>query len=124
MATNDSDFAPPLSALSVQNPVTATTSSSVTTTTLINGVTGRVSAVDVPVSGSGYTVSHLGTGQYQITFTTPFVAAPLLFLTSVAGATNQFGFTTTTTQAEVAVFNTITGAGIDSVFDFLAIAVQ
>jgi len=121
MAVNDSDFAQPLSALSVQNPVTVSTSVSVSGAGA--NITGKVSGAGAIISGTGFTVAHPATGQYTITFTVAFSVAPIVLAMPLAGAVNELATAPTTTGCSIAVFNTITGAGIDEQFDFVAMPV-
>lgn len=46
-------------------------------------LTGEISAAGAITQGTGFTVAHPGVGIYDITFTTPFSAAPAAFITPI-----------------------------------------
>jgi hypothetical protein len=49
-------------------------------------ITGNVGPDGQVVDGTGFTVTHLSTGRYLITFTTPFPATPTVLVTKVYGS--------------------------------------
>lgn len=75
------------------------------------------------IGGEGFgTASHPGTGQYTITFTTPFGDAPIVTVTPVGDA-NILGATgiPTTTSVDIFLYTANTGARVDQQFAFIAI---
>lgn len=86
-------------------------------------VDGQVSATGTIVLGTGYSVSHGSTGNYTVTFTNAFAAAPIVVV-SIADATNQNGQISvngvTTTGFNVSAFDA-TGTLANRVFNFIAI---
>lgn len=121
MADNDSDFAQPLAALSVQNPVTVTTSSSVTVAAFAGTVAGIVAAAGTITAGTGFTVARTGTGAYTVSFSTAFSATPVVIVTC-AGGVDGAAATGPVSASSVGVSTFITNTGVfaDEPFHFIA----
>lgn len=87
------------------------------------GLTGTINADATTAAGSGFTCVHTATGEYTITFTTPFSVAPLVVVTGVgAGFTSQsWGVSASTTG--VVVYGQTGGIGpTNQAFNFYAAA--
>lgn len=93
------------------------------TSTRINGVTGKVSGAGAIVAGTGYSVVRSSAGTYVVTFTATLSAIPVV----VANCQSSTLITTpdTITASSFQVFvSTSGGTGTDSAFDFIAIVPQ
>lgn len=104
------------------------TSASLGTGTLVSGeqrlrlVRGEVSAAGAVVNGGGFTSVQTGVGAYTVTITSPFLAVPVLALSTAAGGIN---ITANAVGAfSVLNFNTATGAALNSGWHFLAIGLD
>ncbi len=69
-------------------------------------VTGQVDSTGAINAGTGFTVNKTGTGVYDITFGTPFVAAPIVLASATTNnivavtASSTTGFTATAFSAD------------------------
>ncbi|MDE2469326.1 MAG: hypothetical protein KGL35_11430 [Bradyrhizobium sp.] len=87
-------------------------------------ITGQVSSTGTILAGTGFTVNHTGTGQYTITFATPFAAPPIGFATAVSNQAYNLNPGTTATAYLVQFRAPSTGTLTDTAFDFACIAVE
>lgn len=83
-------------------------------------IRGSVSSAGAILEGSGFTVSHRGTGLYLVTFNTAFSDAPTVLGSAGAGRTFSAG-NLGTTSADIATQSTTTGSTADAQFHFIAI---
>lgn len=84
-------------------------------------ITGRVSAAGAQVAGSGFTVAHIATGHYQITFTAPFAAIPVVLVTGEGTTFTSDSWTVEPALGTVDVFCQVGGIGpTDQPFAFTA----
>jgi hypothetical protein len=104
-------------------------SSGVSTPASASMITGIIPAAGTtPTAGSGFTYTHTnGTGIYVFTFNTAFANTPVILLSS--SGTRVSGQTATYTAVSATGFtanlwNTITEAGQDAAFNFIAEAVS
>jgi hypothetical protein len=89
-------------------------------------IRGRVNADGTARGGSGFSVTHVATGHYVITFDTAFADPPAVLLTvaDTAGGISvkhYQGYPTTTTEVHVNVYNADASANVDAAFDFQAL---
>jgi len=97
----------------------------------VNGlrmITGVVNSDGTIASGPGFTVSKLGTGDFQITFTTPFAALPVV-LASITGASITMPAVISTQVfntwlAEIHIYSSVNGSTLDNPFGFTAIGLK
>jgi hypothetical protein len=83
-------------------------------------IRGSVSSTGAILEGTGFTVSHRGTGLYLITFNTAFSDAPSVI--GSCGAARFFSAGSfTVTSADVATQSGSTGSSADAPFQFIAI---
>jgi hypothetical protein len=79
---------------------------------------------NAPDSGSGFTVTHLETGHYKVTFNTPFASRPTLTATQNSGS-GTFAFAivdaTTVSSAEIYFFRPTGPELLDTGFNFIAV---
>jgi hypothetical protein len=88
-----------------------------------NVITGIVDATGAPISGTGFTVVHVGTGLYTINFTSPFANAPAVIATAFpATAANRVVAITATavSSAGLALYQSNTNTLTDTGFMFQA----
>lgn len=84
-------------------------------TTILPGVSGKITSAGTITSGTGFSVSAHTTGNYTITYTTAFSATPLVIVTLAVpllfykSAESASGFTLTAQTAS----GTFTDAGFD-----------
>jgi hypothetical protein len=88
-------------------------------------VSGIFSTTGAIVAGRGFTVVHNGTGDYTVTFDTPFNVRPAIALgvgTTSGAIVAKMSSATTPTVAlfRVAVFISTSGANADSEINFIA----
>ncbi len=88
-------------------------------------IRGVVSPAGAIFTGSGFTVSHDGPGQYTLTFNTAFAGPPAVTLTCDTGGVTAHFFAQTegvhASSAGVRIKSTNTGSDIDGFFHFIAI---
>lgn len=83
-------------------------------------IRGSVSSTGAILEGTGFTVSHRGTGLYLITFNTAFSDAPSVI--GSCGAARFFSAGSfTVTSADVATQSGSTGSSADAPFQFIAV---
>lgn len=82
-------------------------------------VTGYVTPTGTIISGTGFTVAVLGAGDYQITYTSPFAAAPVTFATVVGAVAYMRSNAISASQVEL-----LTSDGVSHQFQFVSIATQ
>lgn len=82
-------------------------------------VDGTVGSSGTVVAGVGWTVVHNGTGDYTITFTTPFAEAPRI-AGSPFGGTVVVRIESKSVSAVNVLTRSLANAAADAQFDFLA----
>ena len=82
-------------------------------------VRGTVSSTGAIIKGSGFTVTHPGTGTYTITFTTPFSDVPTITATAV-DIVVRAGAVISASSVNIGTAN-FGGASADDAFHFIAI---
>ena len=85
-------------------------------------VRGYVSSSGVKLSGEGFTVNHVTTGEYTLTFTTPFADIPAVTVTGIGSDVfaNIFSGATISASTVTVVTGTVS-SGSDQAFMFTAI---
>ena len=83
------------------------------------GVTGRVDTDGTILAGTGFTVSHGGTGTYTITFTTAFSNPPFFTAEGKSSGAEVDGITITALTASAVTFFIRDGSN-DRAFVFFA----
>lgn len=81
---------------------------------------GNLASGSSILAGSGFTLTSLGTGNYRVTYTTPFSAAPSLMATVFDASVPQIATisSNTTTSFDVKIWS-IAGAAVDSDWQFI-----
>lgn len=83
-------------------------------------LTGTVSSAGAQLAGTGYAVVRSALGTYDITYTTPFPAAPVVLAIVEQTANTPFAIVTLRNAASVRinVIDSVTRASIDAQFSF------
>lgn len=87
------------------------------------GITGRISAAGAIVAGSGFTAARNALGQYTVTFTVPFAAAPTVLVAGTGTTFTSQSWLVNPSTTQVVVYGQTGGIGpVDQAFNFLAVA--
>lgn len=87
-----------------------------------NVITGSVDSTGAVLAGTGFTVTKLGTGNYQINWTSPFAAAPTVVATTTQSLRSAIIGSNATIATSVLVQSQTAGTNTDGGFYFLATA--
>lgn len=87
-------------------------------------LTGNITSAGGITSGTGFTISHAGTGLYDIVYTKPFGVIPItLVLPTDSGNIAFKAFNNATTGCRVNLYD-FAGTNVDKSFMFVIVAIQ